>query len=56
MREKIYEIPFRALNQKESYDLINNVKDDTLKFYQFYNTDFSPQEFSFFKYLEILEL
>ena len=52
MRKKIYEIPYRALTQQETHDLINNLKNDTLKFYQFYNTDFSPQEFSFYKYLE----
>jgi len=31
-------------------NLINNIKQDNLKFYQFYNTEISPNELAFFKY------
>jgi len=48
---KAIEIPGHVVYGDSFRNIIDNLKTDNLKFYQFYNTEVSPGELFFFKYL-----
>jgi len=51
MKEHLLTHPAYSCRSQDANALIDNLKNNQLKFYQFYNTEISPNEQSFFKYL-----